>query len=390
MLCFVTSSVQMAHQRDFQASCTNSAPSKRSSVPPVQRKALCIGIGYHNLEKTWHLRKARKDTFVFRRFLSELYGFNKADVMILTDNSRHIQPTRKNIMMHIDRLVENTNPGDRLVFFFSGHGSQVPNKDGTEIDGYDEVIWPSDVKLLVGDAAQCVDAQNYIIDDDLKRHLVDSIPKGAQLTALLDCCHSGTGLDLPHTYSFSTSDDGTLIPRTDSPIQIPTDQFPFSDPEKTRRSSSERPGSRPLQWRPKRAPTKRQTEHTLNMPFLAFGRHSTEERAMGTIETKSRKNSMIPCNFSKHVTSWSACLDDQLGIECPDGGLLTQAFVKAIRENPNVTYEELLNALTRKLSEIGVIANESLRKEGCSLPCPVPSLGSLRPINEILKMNFTF
>lgn len=47
----------------------------RSSLPPVQRKALCIGIGYHNLEQTWHLPKARKDPFVFRRFLSGEFAF---------------------------------------------------------------------------------------------------------------------------------------------------------------------------------------------------------------------------------------------------------------------------------------------------------------------------
>lgn len=29
---------------------------------------------------------------------------------------------------------------------------------------------------------------------------------------------------------------------------------------------------------------------------------------MGTIETKSRKNSMIPCNFSKHVVCPGALL----------------------------------------------------------------------------------
>lgn len=36
-----------------------------------------------------------------------------------------------------------------------------------------------------------------IIDDDLNKALVRRIPDGCILHALLDACHSGTGMDLP-------------------------------------------------------------------------------------------------------------------------------------------------------------------------------------------------
>ncbi|EIM89372.1 uncharacterized protein STEHIDRAFT_167179 [Stereum hirsutum FP-91666 SS1] len=37
-----------------------------------------------------------------------------------------------------------------------------------------------------------------IVDDDLRKHLVDPLPTGSRLTAIFDSCHSGTMLDLPH------------------------------------------------------------------------------------------------------------------------------------------------------------------------------------------------
>jgi hypothetical protein len=36
-----------------------------------------------------------------------------------------------------------------------------------------------------------------IVDDELNRRLVRPLPTGVRLHAILDACHSGTGLDLP-------------------------------------------------------------------------------------------------------------------------------------------------------------------------------------------------
>ena len=42
-----------------------------------------------------------------------------------------------------------------------------------------------------------------ISDDILWRDLVDKVPNGCRLTSVMDCCHSGTGLDLPFTFDQS-------------------------------------------------------------------------------------------------------------------------------------------------------------------------------------------
>ena len=48
------------------------------------------------------------------------------------------------MMNAIEWLIKGAKPGDSLFFHYSGHGSQVKDKDGDEIDGLDETILPVD------------------------------------------------------------------------------------------------------------------------------------------------------------------------------------------------------------------------------------------------------
>ena len=65
---------------------------------------------------------------------------------LLRDNAptASLMPTRANILRGIDWLVKGARPGDALFMHFSGHGTQQPDADGTEADGLDEALVPSD------------------------------------------------------------------------------------------------------------------------------------------------------------------------------------------------------------------------------------------------------
>jgi|WetSurMetagenome_2_1015567.scaffolds.fasta_scaffold24833_2 metacaspase-1 len=91
------------------------------------------------------------------------------------------QATRANIMAGLGWLLRGARAGDLLVFHYSGHGSQVPDTNGDEIDGWDETICPHDFATA-----------GMIKDDDL-RNLFSKLPAGVNLEVLLDSCHSGTG-----------------------------------------------------------------------------------------------------------------------------------------------------------------------------------------------------
>jgi len=121
------------------------------------------------------------------RKLLEEEDFGNECITVLSDaRGAKEQPTRQNILKWCKWLVQDAKEGDTLVFHFSGHGHQLPDETGVEDDGMDEAILTSDFQ--------------YVIDDELWNVLVQPLPNGVALTALMDCCHSGTGLDLPYSW----------------------------------------------------------------------------------------------------------------------------------------------------------------------------------------------
>jgi hypothetical protein len=134
------------------------------------------------------------DVHHMRAILTSMYGFSSSSgcMKILTDDQSDTrrQPTRSNILSAFDWLVEDVQPGDVLFFHFSGHGAQQKDPSFMEEDGYDETICPFDF-----------DRAGMIVDDEIFDRIVAPLPSGVKLTAVMDCCHSGTGLDLPFTLS---------------------------------------------------------------------------------------------------------------------------------------------------------------------------------------------
>ncbi len=72
-------------------------------------------------------------------------------------------------------LMQTAKPGDQIIFYYSGHGGQLPDK--TEEDGFEEVICLADDTLVSGDLF------NQVARD------VSS--KGIDATFLFDSCYSG-------------------------------------------------------------------------------------------------------------------------------------------------------------------------------------------------------
>eukprot|EP01068_Selenidium_serpulae_P010808 Selendium_serpulae@DN5536_c2_g1_i1.p1 len=103
--------------------------------------------------------------------------------------SSSLQPTKANMVESMKWLVNGARRGDQLFFHFSGHGTQVRDRSGDESDGFDESLMPVDYKKA-----------GPLIDDVLHEIFVKNLPNGVRLTALLDCCHSGSLMDLPFAY----------------------------------------------------------------------------------------------------------------------------------------------------------------------------------------------
>ncbi len=90
---------------------------------------------------------------------------------------------RAGILKKMNELLDKTHPGDFVLLFYAGHGSQVPNSLSGEVDKKDESIVPSDTwKPGVED----------IRDKELAKLYNAFLDKGAKLTVIMDCCHSGS------------------------------------------------------------------------------------------------------------------------------------------------------------------------------------------------------
>jgi hypothetical protein len=79
------------------------------------------------------------------------------DSVVLADH----QATRGSIANAIERMSRRLQPGDTLVFFFSGHGSQRADHDGDEGDGQDETIELADGAMTDDELTQLLQAAQH-------------------------------------------------------------------------------------------------------------------------------------------------------------------------------------------------------------------------------------
>ncbi len=164
-------------------------------LPPPRltgrKRALLVGINYRGTSA--ELRGCHNDVRNVFELLTLKYGWDRSCVHALCDDGARGpsgEPTRANILNGMRWLTQDVEPGDVLFFAFSGHGAQQPDPHGYEEDGMNETILPSDFRVA-----------GQITDDEIGRILVRTLPDGVRLTALMDSCHSGTGLDLPYTWT---------------------------------------------------------------------------------------------------------------------------------------------------------------------------------------------
>ncbi|KAH8989873.1 caspase domain-containing protein [Lactarius hatsudake] len=167
---------------------------KFPTTDPPKYKALLIGINYMSPagDSEQHGDKLDgpvNDAKEMKKALIEVYRYKKGDVFLMTDEEYNRDtahwPSEANIIQALQDLVHDASRGDSFVFFYAGHSGQQPvTTDPNEVDGLDEYIVTCDHKK--------------ILDNTLRQCLIDPLPAGTRLTAILDSCHSGTLLDLDH------------------------------------------------------------------------------------------------------------------------------------------------------------------------------------------------
>ncbi|KAF2006356.1 peptidase C14 [Amniculicola lignicola CBS 123094] len=163
--------------------------------PPYRRKkSLLIGINYTG--SAHQLQGCHTDIDAIADFISYRgYTNTRRNRVILSDLpgvpwSSPYYPTGRNILAAMDWLV--AEPDCTLFLHCSGHGSQIEDRDGKRLTGLDDSIVPMDFEH-----------EGQILSGVLHERLVTRMAPGCTLFIVLDCCHSGSAIELPFVYRSS-------------------------------------------------------------------------------------------------------------------------------------------------------------------------------------------
>lgn len=116
-----------------------------------------------------------------------------SETRLITDNTA-TKPTRENILSALNWLVSGLRAGEHVLFHFAGHGGRVRDTNGDEVTGLDSCIYPVNSGRM-----------ETILDDELRALLAMRIPTGSKCFVVLDCCHSGTAVDLRCDWAASSA-----------------------------------------------------------------------------------------------------------------------------------------------------------------------------------------
>lgn len=142
-------------------------------------RALLVGVGKYQM-KGADLPGIDKDIDMMHSVALSL-GFTEDQIKTLQDD----QATLANVQRAInDWLVVGVSPEDRVLFYFSGHGTQIYDRNNDELDKVDEV-------LVMHDTALGRNTLDNVLVDDSFNEMIERIP-AESIVLLIDACHSGT------------------------------------------------------------------------------------------------------------------------------------------------------------------------------------------------------
>lgn len=149
----------------------------------AEQRALLVGVGHYSA-KGIDLPGIDLDLDRMQDTLN-LMGFDDSQIHTLLDD----QATSKNVIREIELwLQHDVEPEDRVIFYFSGHGSNVPDLDGDEPDEVDEVLVTHDVRRVTQNGVRTLTG---VVTDDKLASLIEGIPS-RNVWVIVDACHSGT------------------------------------------------------------------------------------------------------------------------------------------------------------------------------------------------------
>lgn len=152
----------------------------------AERYAVLAGVGIYKAEAIKSLQGPRYDIEVLNRLLIKKFGYRSENMTVLLNEDA----TKERILQALDRTVSEMKAGDRLLFYFSGHGTSGFDEHNQALQAY---IGPDSGALIPHDldlrGIEAVGNSLVIGQRDL-RPILSRVPRSAQALVVLDSCYS--------------------------------------------------------------------------------------------------------------------------------------------------------------------------------------------------------
>ncbi len=148
----------------------------KRAVDRSKHRALLVGINDYP-QPSDRLEGCVNDVFLMSAVLQES-GFAPDCIRVCLDD----RATADGILERLEWVLDDPQPGDQRVFYFSGHGATIPQYgEYNEPDRLTETLVPWDFDWS---------SKTAIIDEQIFA-LYAQLPYQSRLAMIFDCCHSG-------------------------------------------------------------------------------------------------------------------------------------------------------------------------------------------------------
>ena len=147
-----------------------------AKISKPRRRALLVGINdYPNPSD--RLEGCVNDVFLMSSLLQES-GFGADDIRVVLNE----RATARGIVERLEWLLDGAEDEQDRVFFYSGHGAQIPGYGvGEKVDRKDECLVAYDFDW----------SRDRAVTDDQFFDLYSQLPYKTRFLTIFDCCHSG-------------------------------------------------------------------------------------------------------------------------------------------------------------------------------------------------------
>ena len=95
--------------------------------------------------------------------------------------------TRSAILGGLQKLIDVSAPGDTVIFYYAGHGSQIADDQvSDQASGMNDTILPTDARK------PNAESEAEILDRELRGYIDEAVAKGLRVVTIFDSCDSGT------------------------------------------------------------------------------------------------------------------------------------------------------------------------------------------------------